>query len=509
MKRRVFALALAVLLTLGGCSLPGDPAVTPTPSPTPSPTPEPVETVFSLPCYPEDGFHPITGANRTNLLLAPLVYEGLFALDETFTPHEALCEDWTVSEDGLVWTFTLRSATFSDGSPLTADDAAYSLTLAMGSELYGERLRGIRAVSAPAEDTLVLTLHAPNGGLRSLLDVPFVREGAEGEPPLGTGDYALIFGGEHWLLRRVSPVSEGSSAPVEIPLYSIRQTDDLIYAFDAQNISLVSTDLTGTNSLGFSGSFETWDYPTTTLLYVGLRTDGGPCAEQAVRQALLYGFDRSAVVSSLLSRHAQAATLPIHPDSPLYDQDLAGELEFSYQTMEQRLEEAGWVLSDAVRVRGREQLTLTFLVNSENTAKRSIAEHLSAGLERAGVAVELKVLPWEDYMAALERGNFDLYLGEVRLTADFDLSPLLSSGGSLNYGGYADAETDTLLAAFRAAAESSRPAAAADLCAHLAQTVPLVPLCFKNGSVLTHWGDLSGLTPTQQNVFYGFDGWEL
>ena len=116
MKRRVFALALAVLLTLGGCSLPGDPAVTPTPSPTPSPTPEPVETVFSLPCYPEDGFHPITGANRTNLLLAPLVYEGLFALDETFTPHEALCEDWTVSEDGLVWTFTLRSATFSDGS---------------------------------------------------------------------------------------------------------------------------------------------------------------------------------------------------------------------------------------------------------------------------------------------------------------------------------------------------------------------------------------------------------
>ena len=73
---------------------------------------------------------------------------------------------------------------------------------------------------------------------------------------------------------------------------------------------------------------------------MGLHTDGGLCAEQAVRQALLYGFDRSAVVSSLLSRHAQAATLPIHPDSPLYDQDLAGELEFSYQTMEQRLEEA-------------------------------------------------------------------------------------------------------------------------------------------------------------------------
>ena len=39
MKRRVFALALAVLLTLGGCSLPGAPAGTPTPSPTPTVTP--------------------------------------------------------------------------------------------------------------------------------------------------------------------------------------------------------------------------------------------------------------------------------------------------------------------------------------------------------------------------------------------------------------------------------------------------------------------------------------
>ena len=33
---------------------------------------------FVLPCYPSAGFHPITGANRTNLTLCGLLYEGLF-----------------------------------------------------------------------------------------------------------------------------------------------------------------------------------------------------------------------------------------------------------------------------------------------------------------------------------------------------------------------------------------------------------------------------------------------
>lgn len=45
-------------------------------------------------------------------------------------------------------------------------------------------------------------------------------------------------------------------------------------------------------------------------------------------------------------------------------------------------------------------------------------------------------LPWADYTAALAAGSFDLYYGEVRLTADWNLAPLLATGGRLNYGGW-------------------------------------------------------------------------
>ena len=49
--------------------------------------------------------------------------------------------------------------------------------------------------------------------------------------------------------------------------------------------------------------------------------------------------------------------------------------------------------------------------------------------------IEVVELPWDEYLTALEAGDFDLYFGEIRLTADWDLTDLLSIGAPLNYGG--------------------------------------------------------------------------
>src|SRR3972149_9395204 len=55
------------------------------------------------------------------------LYAGLTRLDENGAPYASLAESWTVSGDGLTYTFRLRSGlTFSDGSPLEADDVRRS-----------------------------------------------------------------------------------------------------------------------------------------------------------------------------------------------------------------------------------------------------------------------------------------------------------------------------------------------------------------------------------------------
>lgn len=152
---------------------------------------------------------------------------------------------------------------------------------------------------------------------------------------------------------------------------------------------------------------------------------------------------------------------------------------------------------------------LKLVVNGENNAKVSAAQYIAYQLQAAGLEVEVEKLAWDSYLAALAGGNFDLYVGEVLLTADFDLSALIASSGSLNYGGWSSEQTDQLLAAFRAASGEERAAAAQQLYDHLIQTSPITPICFKHGSLLTQWGRLAGLQPRQSNIFYGLDSWEL
>ena len=504
---RLGAFLLAGLLLLSGCAEPEAGAPTDTPASTPA-VESPQAQVFALP-RTQESLHPILSTDKVNLALSGLLWEGLFQLDQSFQPQAVLCQDYWVSEDGLTWTFVPRSGvTFSDGSPLTADDVAASLELARGeTSRFSGRLSGVVGVEA-AEGRVTVTLTAPNGALPALLDIPIVKAGG-GEVPLGTGPYVLTQAGEEALLTTRSGWWQGKALPAEtIPLVDIRAADDLIYAFDTGDISLVTADLTGTGSLGFAGDHEVWDCPSSTMIYIGYNCARGPCADAALRRALDRAWDRNTVAVALFSRHAQAAVLPVHPASPLYDQEADQRRGYSTQALGELLAQAGYAQDQEGRwARGGAPLELTFVVSTDNTFRLSAAEYLAGELGRAGITVDLQKLPWSDYVQALERGSFDLYLGATALSADFDPAPLLT--GTLNYGGYWNDQTNALLGAYQAASGEARVSTATALWAALESEAPFSTLCFTNQSVLTQWGAVSGLTPTQQDPFYGIEHWSV
>lgn len=507
MRRTLTALALILTLCLTGCT--GEiPQPTVEPEVSPTPTPIAVQRDFTLPYYPDASLHPITGSNRSNLVLASLVYQGLFELDNSFVPHGVLCASSTVSEDALTWTFTLTGAVFSDGTALTADDVVSSLELARTSTLYAGRLSEVREIAAGEDGTVIITLTRPNGALPALLDIPVIRDSGNGSMPLGTGPYAFVEDGGPLRLARQS--STPDTAPEEISLYPVQGADELIYAFDSKEVTLVVSDLTGANALGYSSGYEVFNYPTTTMLYVGFQTDSGPCRDALVRQAVSRCFDRETVTTSLLAGYAQATCLPFSPRSNLYSAAHEQAGGYDSDAAAGLLAQAGYSPGESgLLYRGRTALSLSFVVNTDNSFKLAIAEYLVGQLSDLGVSVELKKLAWDDYLAALESGTFDLYLGEVTLTADFNLTPLLGRGGTLNYGGYASAETDALSELLRAAAEDERPQAAAAFLDQFQADAPLAPLCFKSHSVLTQWQAVPGLEPTRQNPFYHFwEEWE-
>ena len=458
------------------------------------PEPAPVPASLTLAAYPSDSFHPVLGTNRSNLTLAPLLYEPLFQLDETFQPVPVLCSQ-ADSADGLTWTLTLREGvTFSDGSPLTGAVVADALNTARQSARYAQRLRDVSSVSGQG-NVITVTLVRANGNLPALLDIPI--SSGTGDRPVGTGPYVLSE--TDGALSARSGWWQGKALPVQsIQLTAASRSEDLVSSFAAGDVSLVDVDLMGTNALGYSGSYQTWDYATTDFLYLGFNTQSGLCRAPEIRQAITRAIDRTPVVQVDFARHAVAAALPVHPSSPLYNAAQAQTLSYDPEQAAANLE--------ALRAAGR---TVTLVANSENTAKAAAAQRIAAQLEAVGLSVRLSLLSYDNYVSALSAGNFDLYLGQVTLTGDFDLAPLLSSSGSLNSGRWQDALGDALLSALQGAQGDARTQAAADLFAYLNQQAPIVPVCFKNGSVLTQWSRLSGLSPVRGNVFYQLENWNL
>src|SRR5829696_8538665 len=74
-------------------------------------------------------FDPIKTAQNIDFWVFSNVYDVLVRVDKTGTKLEpGLAESWTMSEDGVIYTFKIRDAKFSDGSPITAADAGYTLT---------------------------------------------------------------------------------------------------------------------------------------------------------------------------------------------------------------------------------------------------------------------------------------------------------------------------------------------------------------------------------------------
>lgn len=506
--KRLCLLLLAGVLCLSVCACREEtPAVSQTPAPSPSVEPEaPIE--LALAYDPTSELHPITGNSQVNQLLTSLVYEGLYALDESFAPLPVLAQDAQPDESGLVWTITLREGVvFSDGTPLTASHVAASLKLAMKSTLYAERLRMVESVKAK-DGAVVLRLTQPNGGLLSLLDIPVVLETEDGIAPLGTGRYRYAWDGERvWLQQNVN--REGDLPWTEIPLHGVSATDERIAAFDSGAVSAVVTDLTSPYSMGYSGSYEIWDYDTTDLLYVGFRAVDSPCESALVRQAFARAFDRGSVVANSLATHAVAAELPVHPNHENWHAQAAARLSYDPQGAAELLEQAGYKRDEETGLlrRKKETLSVTLLVNSDNKTKLAVAEELAENLRALGVDVIVSRLPWKDYLTALEAGEFDLYLGEVQLTADFDVSELLS--GSLNYGGYHSEELASALTRRNTSTGHQRYWYSRALWEDFAEEVPFAPLCFKKESLLLRWGMGVRPAPLQGDPFSGMEDWSV
>lgn len=506
--RRLFALALLLVLLAGcgGHALPEEPDWEPPMLELQEEIPEREEkpdwpSVFSLAYHRGQTLDPILCGDGVQEDVVSLMYEPLFRLDGGFEPEPLLCGSWEADETFRVWTLTIREgARFSDGSEVTAADAAASIRRAMVSERYGYRLRNVASAAANRSGALVITLAAPNSGFLSLLDIPVTKSGTERQGlPVGSGPYVYTEEeGSAWLTASGS-WWQGKSLPVErIALIHAKDRDTAAYLFTSHQIALLSADPISSMPAS-AGQAEIVSVPTASLQFIGFNTadEEGVFSSALARAAFSLGIQREMLAETFLAGRAMAAQLPVSPASPLYPAEL--DTAYSQEALASAMEIAGQNTGETRELR--------MLVNGENSFRVANAQFIAEELSTGDWRITVVELPWEEYLAALELGEFDLYYGEVRLTADWDLRDLIGTGGALNYGGYTDEVTDRLMEELASA--EGRESAARALLTHLRSAVPIAPVCFRSTAVLTYPGVVEGVSPRPGNTFFGIENWTI
>lgn len=508
MKRKLFLpvlLLIAAILT--GCADLDDqgPATPSTPQDDapvvdPIPTPAGLET-FSLPYTAGETMDPVTCPDGPHQVIGALLYEGLYTLNEQFDPLPALAQKHTYDPQARLYTIHLRSdVAFSDGTPLTAADVAATLERARWSPRYAGRLSDVASVKA-GDGEVFIALSRPNASFIARLDIPIVKAGTEGDPvPVGTGRYVWRYAdGENYLEPNTRNWRKLSLPLEKIPLMACKDEDAMAYAFFSREIQLVTWDLTGTVTFNATGLSSYTDAPTPIMQYIGFNTNSPLFADPALRSALSLGIDRGTCVEAHLLNHAVPASFPLSPASALYPADL--EQAYSADRFATAMEEAGYAAD--------KERPATMIVSAENTFRVQMAQQIAQDLSRYDVKITVTPLPWTEFQSTLASGKFDLYYGELKLPADWDLSALLSPGGALNFSGYTDEKLPELLMTATTTSGARRTAALRALYTHLRDTAPIIPVCFKNVSVLLPDKAVKINSPTAADPFYHLEDWTI
>ena len=159
---------------------------------------------------------------------------------------------------------------------------------------------------------------------------------------------------------------------------------------------------------------------------------------------------------------------------------------------------------------GIAEITLDFIVAADNTDKVKAAKRITEDLNSIGIPVKLRQLSWTDYVNAIVYEQYDMFYGEVKLTADFSLIDMLSTNGVKNFYNMSDSQVYDLVTAYLGSPTPTERQQNCDvMCQYIAENAYIIPICFEEQQVLTHRDVVSGLQPTQYNLFHNFKEWTI
>jgi len=468
-KNKVVALLLILsLLLLASCSKKPE-APTTAPSGVGVQEDDKEQNVLKLPYSANDSLNPFFAESEVNSQLDAVLFQPLYKIDSNYNEIPVLASEGKVK--GNTITVTLNEAYFSDNSRVTAEDVVYSFTKASESKAYASLLSPIKSALIHDETTAVFELVSNNGYALSLLTFPIVKNvTAEDRDSVPVGSGAFVVSDEKTLVK--SEVNKNAKIN-KIELVDVSKAINEAYVLQTGDISFCFDSLQG-------GSYTKINAVTRSVLmnnlvYLGFNCENKAFADPNIRAAVASATDIEKIAQNAYRGNAVATRLPFNPNWSK-SKDISASLNaasaLSY------LEKSGYnkLGFEGIRSNGETLLNFDILVNKDNSFRLDAAKLIASSLNELGMRVNVKAVDFEDYAKAISEGDFDMYIGEIKLGADMNLNTFFFEGGLCSKGidpkgESAIAYTDVLSGNMTVEAFSTV----------FMRDIPFAPLCFRTG----------------------------
>lgn len=364
---------------------------------------------------PAAGFDPFVSWGCGEHVHEPLIQSTLIVTNADMSFSNDLATDYSCSEDGLTWTFSIRDdAVFSDGKPLTAADVAFTINGILASPTAEADLSMVDEAVATGDYTVELHLNRPfNILLYTLANVGICPEHAHGadygEHPIGSGRYVLT----QWdkgqqVIFDANPTYYGEKPQIERVVVLFMDEDASLAAAQSGSVDLAYTSATFAENI-VSG-YDLFDCETVDsrgislpMLPAGSTWESGGqiyeagnnvTSDLALRQAMSIALDRDLAIKHTLGGFGTPA-FSVSDGMPWASEDM--RVETDVERAKTILAEGGWAAgSDGVLAKGDVRAEFDLLYMAPDTVRQALAADFAEQMAALGIKVNVQGLSWDE-----------------------------------------------------------------------------------------------------------------
>ena len=467
---------------------------------------------YKIPYDRTDSLNPFKTSGAINRCIISLLYDSLYAVDNSFNAVSVMASSSNIKDNSL--TVILKSdLKFTDGSPVSGSDVVYSFEKAKDSKAYSAYLNNISAAKSNG-NTVIFTMLNQNKNEASNLVFPIIKSDSDITQskdkseiiPVGSGRYFIKdengtktlyanknrLGGYHpkYNMTGLTAVTESSSVQ---SLFSLGEIDAYVNDYGNGQFS------------NYSGIGK--NYETTNMVYLGINSNSSVLSDIKVRRAIALLLNRTDLADVSFAGHAVSTSVPFHPDYSELKGCTLPTLKSNTASASKLLDEAGYDLVSSRNIRYSSEgktLEVTLLVNADNSFKISLARSIQQSLERAKISVNLKEYSYNSYVRAVEQGSYSIYIGEAKLSNNFDLSRFFTEGGSLSYGIDTSGKCASAYLKYRSSEISMQ-----SFIDCFADELPIIPIAFRKGLTIKSSKIAQDIVSTPDNCFSNINDWTV